>query len=226
LFGESRLLVPWCASGRCGMMCSDEYRGRSRRPDAEDRGWSHRSGTRWSVGAVCGLHCAHGDEKRGFLGWASKPRSRVYQWFGLKTTGTVWPQNRRRRFLGLRPKTGSYGLVIWASKSPRWFIGLDLKTNWASVCRLRHKTIGGRMTQDTRRDMVACFTLKQVVLRFPSLALILAEARQRVVHVAPSWRLRRNQVEYGWVDVMGYVGPYYPYFTVFYVLGRRGIIFF
>jgi hypothetical protein len=45
---ESHLLVSWCASGRCGMACSDDDRGRSRRPGAEDRGWSHRSGTRWS----------------------------------------------------------------------------------------------------------------------------------------------------------------------------------
>jgi hypothetical protein len=29
------------------MVCSDEDRGRSRRPSAEDQGWSHRSGTRW-----------------------------------------------------------------------------------------------------------------------------------------------------------------------------------
>jgi hypothetical protein len=43
--GESCLLVSWCAGGRCGIACSDEDRGRSRRPSAEDRGWSHRSGT-------------------------------------------------------------------------------------------------------------------------------------------------------------------------------------
>jgi hypothetical protein len=35
-FGESRLLVSWCVDGRCGMTCSDEDRGRSRRPSAED----------------------------------------------------------------------------------------------------------------------------------------------------------------------------------------------
>jgi hypothetical protein len=29
------------------MVCSDKDRGRSRRPGAEDRGWSHRSGTWW-----------------------------------------------------------------------------------------------------------------------------------------------------------------------------------
>jgi hypothetical protein len=65
-FGESRLLVSWCAGGRCGMTCSDEDRDRSRRPDAEDRGWPHRSGTRCraverSGDAVCGLHLTRGD---------------------------------------------------------------------------------------------------------------------------------------------------------------------
>jgi hypothetical protein len=46
-FGQSCLLVSWCAGGRCGMTCSDENRGRSRRPDVENRRSSHRSGTRW-----------------------------------------------------------------------------------------------------------------------------------------------------------------------------------
>jgi hypothetical protein len=46
-FGESRLLVSWCAGGRCGMTGNDEDRGRSRRPGAEDWGWLHRLGTRW-----------------------------------------------------------------------------------------------------------------------------------------------------------------------------------
>jgi hypothetical protein len=50
-FGESRLLVSWCAGGRCGIACSDEDRGRSRRPGAEDQEWSHMSGTQWSGGA-------------------------------------------------------------------------------------------------------------------------------------------------------------------------------
>jgi hypothetical protein len=56
LFGESRLLVSWCAGGRCGMACSDEDRGRSRRPGAEDRGWSHSSGTLWPGGREVGWH--------------------------------------------------------------------------------------------------------------------------------------------------------------------------
>jgi hypothetical protein len=46
-FGESRLLVSWCAGGKYGMACSDEDNGRSSRPGADDWRWSHRSGTRW-----------------------------------------------------------------------------------------------------------------------------------------------------------------------------------
>jgi hypothetical protein len=65
-FGESRLLVSWCAGGRCSMVCSDEDCGRSRRPGAEDRGgltgrvFGGRT-VKMSSGAVCGLHLARGD---------------------------------------------------------------------------------------------------------------------------------------------------------------------
>jgi hypothetical protein len=53
-FGESRLLVSWCAGARCGMACSDEDRGRSRRLGAKDWRWSHRSGTQWLGGREVG----------------------------------------------------------------------------------------------------------------------------------------------------------------------------
>jgi hypothetical protein len=53
-------------------------------------------------------------------------------------------------FSGLGLKTGSSGLVIWVSKSPRQFLGLGLKTKQTSVCQLRHKTDGGRSARDTR----------------------------------------------------------------------------
>jgi hypothetical protein len=83
----------------------------------------------------------------------------------------VEPQNQGGAgFPGLGLKTGSSGLVIWASKSPRRFLGLGLKTKQASVCRLCRKTDGGRSVRDSRRDLVACFTWKQVCLGFPSLA--------------------------------------------------------
>jgi hypothetical protein len=39
------VLVSWCIGDRSSMACSDKDHGRSRRPSAEDRGWSHRSVT-------------------------------------------------------------------------------------------------------------------------------------------------------------------------------------
>jgi hypothetical protein len=77
-FEESCLLVSWCAGDRCGMICSDEDRSRSRRPGAEDREWSHRSGTRWLGGREvrwCRVRFAPGTWKLG---------ARV-SWLSLKT---------------------------------------------------------------------------------------------------------------------------------------------
>jgi hypothetical protein len=86
------------------------------------------------------------------------------------TSFFVEPQNQGGGgFPGLSLKTGISGLVIWTSKSPRRFLDLGLKTKWASVCRLRHKTDGGRSAWDTRRDLAACLASKQVWLGFPSL---------------------------------------------------------
>jgi hypothetical protein len=219
------------------MVCNDEEYAKSRRPSAEDRGWSHRSGTRWSGDRevrwrrVWSAPCTW---RRGAqVSWLSlRTKVTVCEWFGLKTTQTVFaglaskpvatvsgslaskpaatvssglaskpvvmifhslasklvamvssglaskptvgflvqPQNQGGGgFPGLGLKTGSSGLVIWASASPRRFLGLGLKTKWASVCRLRQKTDGGRSARHTCRDLVACFAWKQVSLGFPSL---------------------------------------------------------
>jgi hypothetical protein len=56
-FGESCLLVLWCVAGRCDMACSDEDRGRSRRPGTEDQGWPHRSFTQWLGDREVEWHC-------------------------------------------------------------------------------------------------------------------------------------------------------------------------
>jgi hypothetical protein len=116
---------------------------------------------------------------------ASKPAATVFASLASKLVATVSPgltskpvvgflveyQNQGGGgFSGLGLKTGSSGLVIWASKSPRWFHGLGLKTKQASVYRLRHKTDGRRSARDTRRDLAACLVSKQVWLGFPSLA--------------------------------------------------------
>jgi hypothetical protein len=162
--------------------------------------------------SACFLVEPQNQSQRFVIGLASKLLERFLR-FGIKTSGDsflVEPQNQGGGgFPGLGLKTGSYGLVIWvskspqgfpdldirigrydlviwASKSPRRFLRLGLKTKQASVCRLRHKTDGGRSTQDTRRDLASCFTWKQVRVGFSSLTLRLAEARRRVMHVTPS----------------------------------------
>jgi hypothetical protein len=52
------------------------------------------------------------------------------------------------------------------------------------------------------------------------------EAQRRVVYVAPSWRSREDQVEDGCVDAIGCIGPFYPNFVIFYVLGPMDILVF
>jgi hypothetical protein len=80
------------------------------------------------------------------------------------------------------------------------------------------------MVWDTHQNLAACFVWKQVGLGFLSLASRLAEARRRVVHVAPSRRLHLSQVEDGRVDAMGCIEPCYPCFAVFILLVSRGIV--
>jgi hypothetical protein len=120
-----------------------------------------------------------------FSSLASKPVATVFSSLASKLVVTaspdlaskpavgflVEPQNQGGgRFPGLDLKTGSSGLVIWASKSPQQFSGLGLKTKRVLVYWLRHKTDGGRSVWDTRRDLAACFMWNQVWLGFPSLA--------------------------------------------------------
>jgi hypothetical protein len=110
----------------------------------------------------------------------------VCQWFGLTTTGTVYQwfdlKTGGDGFSRVGLKIGGDGFsrfdlktggeffclslktkvvedfLIWASKSPRQFLGLDLKTKQATICWLCHKIDGRAITWDTRRDLAACFT--------------------------------------------------------------------
>jgi hypothetical protein len=101
---------------------------------------------------------------------ASKPRSTVSPGSASKSVASGFPVWASKR---------ATLVVIWASKSPRRFLGLDLKIKWARVCQLHHKTDEKmKTTQDTCRDLAACFTRKQVRLGFPSLASRLVEARR------------------------------------------------
>jgi hypothetical protein len=130
------LLVSWCAGDRCAMACSDEDRDRSMRPGADDRGWSHRSGTRWP-----------GDREVRWRYVRSTPctwrRGAWVSWLSLKIKVDGFLQFRLKTggdgFSSLGLNTGSSGLVICASKSPWRFLGLCLKIKQTSVYRLLHK---------------------------------------------------------------------------------------
>jgi hypothetical protein len=62
----------------------------------------------------------HQNHRDNFLRFDLKTGGDGFLWFGLKTGGDSFSQ------FGL--KTGSYGLMIWALKSPRRFLDLGLKT--------------------------------------------------------------------------------------------------
>jgi hypothetical protein len=120
-----------------------------------------------------------------FAGLASKPVAAVFSSLASKLVAMVSPGLASKPEVGflVEPqnqggggfpssdlKTGSSGLVIWTSKSPRQFLGLGLKTKQALVCRLRHKNDRVRSARGTRRDLAVCLAWKQVWLGFSSLA--------------------------------------------------------
>ncbi len=72
------------------MACSDEDRGMSRRPGAEDQGWSHRSGTQ-------------------------VPGSREVGWRRVRSAPGTWRLEARVSWLSLKTKVVE-GFLVWASK--------------------------------------------------------------------------------------------------------------
>jgi hypothetical protein len=183
-----------------------------------------------------------------FSGLASKPVATVSPCLASKLVVDFLFDTQNQGgggFPGLGLKTSSYGSVIWASKSPRQFFGLGLKTQWAMVCRLCLKItaavfwfrpqnqVGDGLSvvpqnrredetaPGTRQDLATCFVWKQVGIGFPSLTSTLVEARRRVVHVAPSQRLCHVQSKIGRVDATGCIRPFYPEspFSIYWALG-------
>jgi hypothetical protein len=115
-YGESRLFVLWCAGGSCNMAGSDEDHGRSRRPGAENWGWSHRSGTRWPDDREVGWRCV-------WFTLCTWRREAWVSWLSLKTKvdglSVVWPWNRWQRFVsGLASKPLGRFLLVWSKN--RW----------------------------------------------------------------------------------------------------------
>jgi hypothetical protein len=139
------------------------------------------------------------------LGLASKPVARVSR-FG--------PQNQQLRFgdLGLKITVA----VSWFGSQNHAGYGLSVapQNRWEGD-GVGHASISsGLLRMETSR------------VGFPSLASSLVEAGWWVVHVAPSQRLHRGQVEDGRIDTLGCVGPCYPCFAIFIVLDPRVIVVF
>jgi hypothetical protein len=190
LCGESRLLVSWCVGDRCGMTDIDNDVGRSRRPGAEDRGWSSTGrvlGDRTigrSGDAMCGLYRAQWDEEREFLGLASKPRSTISTGLASKPLARVFqfgPQSQQLRFDDLAHKITA--MISWFG--PQNQVGGGLL-----VCASKSMS-GWRWCEDMCRHLVACFIAKQVGIGFPSLASRLAKARREWC----TWHHRRGCIE-------------------------------
>jgi hypothetical protein len=154
------LLVSWCAGGMCGMVCSDEDCDRSRRPSADYRGWSHRSGTRWPSDREVGwrrVRSAPGTWRLGArVSWLSlKTKVDGCEWFDLKTPQTV--------FTGLTSKlvaTVSSGL---ASKSAAT-VFTDLTSKLVA-------TVSSGLTSKPAATVFSSFTSKLVVTVSPGLTL-------------------------------------------------------
>jgi hypothetical protein len=89
-FGESRLLVSWCAGVKGSMARNNKDHGRSRRLGTANHEWSHKSSTRWSGGRELGWRHVRSAPGTWRLG------ARV-SWLSLKAKvdglSVVWPQN-------------------------------------------------------------------------------------------------------------------------------------
>jgi hypothetical protein len=152
------LLVSWCVGGRCGMACSDEDR-RSRRPGVEDRGWSHRSGTRWS-----------GDQEVGWRRvWSAPCRWRRGAWVSwlsrkIKVDGlsVVWPQNHWDSFSS-----------VWASKPMttvcEWFDFKITRTVFTGLASKPVATASGGLTSKPAATVSAGLASKPAVTVFSGL---------------------------------------------------------
>jgi hypothetical protein len=110
------LLVSWYAGGRCGMACSDEDHGRSRRPAAEDWGWSHKLSTQWLDGREVG-------------------------WRRVRSAPGMWRLGAQVSWLSLKTKVDSL-LVVWPQNHWDGFWWFGLKTCCDGFCRFGLTTSG------------------------------------------------------------------------------------
>jgi hypothetical protein len=181
--GESRLLVSLCAGGRCGMVSSDKNRCRSRRPGAEDRGWSHRSDTQWSDDREVGWHRVRSAP---FM-WRRGAR---VSWLSIKIKvdclWVVWSQNHWDSFLRFGLKIGGDGFSQFVLKTSGGFLGWASKPRWWRVFSVWSSkpiaTVWWFMPQN-HRDGFLLWLLKSSGFRFVICVIKPTERGRRGTHV-------------------------------------------
>jgi hypothetical protein len=113
------------------MACSDEDHGRSRRPSAEDREWSHRSGTRWPSDREDRWCCVRSAPCLWrWVAWVS--------WLSLRTKGDSlwvdWHQNHSDGLLRFSLKTGAwvfrFGPQNWHLRFGDLCLKITLMVSW------------------------------------------------------------------------------------------------
>jgi hypothetical protein len=130
-------------------------------------------------------------------------------------------------FPGLGVKTGSYRLVICASKSPRQFdnLGLKISTTVSWFGPQNQMSYGlSVVLQNGWEDEVGLLYLEASQDRVFQFNLKTSGDTVWMVHVTSSLRLRRVEAEDGPVDATECVRPFYSNFIVFYVLDHMDIL--
>jgi hypothetical protein len=164
---------------------------------------------------VCGLHCAQRDEEREFLGLASKSRSTVSPGLASKLVASgfsVWASKPTAMVWGFRPQNHYDGFLVWASKSS----GL----RFISCATKLMKDEDGVGHTSRSNDL---FRLEASWTTVSRSGFKTSRGTVWMVHVASSRGLCGVQAKDVWVDGMGCIRPFYNNFTIFTVLGPRGI---
>jgi hypothetical protein len=103
---------------------------------------------------------------------------------------------------------------------------MGFKIKWATVCWLRHKTDRRKKTAGHVSRSSGLLHLEASWARVSQSDLKTGGGVTQMVHVTSPQRLHLVVAEDRRVDAMGRIRPFYPNFTVFYVLGTRGILVF
>jgi hypothetical protein len=152
---------------------------------------------------VCTVHKE--TRSAGFLVEPQNQGRRV-SWFG--------PQNRQMWFSDLVHKITA--AVFWFGPQNQVGDGFSvvLQNRWEEDSAGHTSRSSSLLRREASRARVSQFASK------------LTEERRRVMHMTSSWRSHEDKVEDGWVDATGYIRLFYPNFTVFVVLGPKGILVF